>query len=44
VVPTLKDALIRCGLKDGMCISTHHHFRNGDLVANPIFDIAHEME
>ena len=43
VVSSLRDALIKCGLKDGMCISTHHHFRNGDLVANPIFDIAHEM-
>jgi citrate lyase subunit alpha/citrate CoA-transferase len=43
LVPTLKDALIRCGLRDGMTISTHHHFRNGDLLANRIFDIAHEM-
>jgi citrate lyase subunit alpha/citrate CoA-transferase len=43
VVPGLKEALIRCGLKDGMTISTHHHFRNGDLVANQIFDIAKEM-
>jgi citrate lyase subunit alpha/citrate CoA-transferase len=43
VVKNLKDALIRSGLKDGMTISTHHHFRNGDLVANQIFDIAKEM-
>ena len=43
VVPSLKEALVRAGLKDGMCISTHHHFRNGDLVAVPVFDIAHEM-
>jgi len=42
-LPSLKEALIRCGLKDGMTISTHHHFRNGDLVANPVFDIAKEM-
>jgi citrate lyase subunit alpha/citrate CoA-transferase len=39
----LKEALIKAGLKDGMTISTHHHFRNGDLVANQIFDIAHEL-
>ena len=26
-----------------MTISTHHHFRNGDLIANQIFDIAAEM-
>jgi len=43
IVPGLKEALIRCGLKDGMTISTHHHFRNGDLVGTQIFDIAHEM-
>ncbi|MDD5508128.1 MAG: citrate lyase subunit alpha [Bacteroidales bacterium] len=43
LVPTLRDALIRCGLRDGMTISTHHHFRDGDLIANQIFDIAHEL-
>ncbi|MBP6978900.1 MAG: citrate lyase subunit alpha [Bacteroidales bacterium] len=43
LVPTLRDALIQCGLKDGMTISTHHHFRDGDLIANQIFDIAHEL-
>ncbi len=42
-VATLKEALINSGLKDGMTISTHHHFRNGDLIANQIFDIAHEL-
>ena len=43
VVGSLKEALIACGLKDGMTISTHHHFRNGDLVAVPVFDIAKEL-
>lgn len=42
-VSSLKEALIKCGLKDGMTISTHHHFRNGDLIANQIFDIACEL-
>ncbi len=41
--PDLKTALIEAGLKDGMTISTHHHFRNGDLVANQIFDAAAEL-
>lgn len=40
---SLADALKKCGLKDGMTISTHHHLRDGDLVSNQIFDIAHEM-
>jgi citrate lyase subunit alpha/citrate CoA-transferase len=32
-VPDLETALRRCGLRDGMVISTHHHLRNGDRVA-----------
>ncbi len=43
VLDSLKEALIKSGLKDGMTISTHHHFRNGDLIANQIFDIAKEL-
>jgi citrate lyase subunit alpha/citrate CoA-transferase len=43
LIPSLKEALIKAGLKDGMTISTHHHFRNGDLIANQIFDIAAEL-
>ncbi|NOZ08247.1 MAG: citrate lyase subunit alpha [FCB group bacterium] len=40
IQPSLKAALEKCGLKDGMTISSHHHFRNGDLVMNQVFDIA----
>jgi len=43
VVRDLKTALTLCGLRDGMTVSTHHHFRNGDMIANMIFDIAAEM-
>jgi len=43
VLPDLKPALIKAGIKDRMTISTHHHFRNGDLVANQIFDAAAEI-
>ncbi len=32
-VKTLEGALERCGLRDGMVISSHHHFRNGDRLA-----------
>ncbi len=42
-VADLKTALIKAGLRDGMTISTHHHFRNGDLVANQIFKAAAEL-
>ncbi len=43
LVPSLREALEKAGLRDGMTISTHHHFRDGDLLANMVFDIAHEM-
>ncbi|MCU0642762.1 MAG: citrate lyase subunit alpha [bacterium] len=43
IVPDLKTALLKAGIKNGMTISTHHHFRNGDLVANQIFDAAAEI-
>jgi citrate lyase subunit alpha / citrate CoA-transferase len=43
LVPTLKESLIKAGLKDGMTISTHHHLRDGDIIANQVFDIAHEL-
>ncbi|WP_216616677.1 citrate lyase subunit alpha [Marinifilum caeruleilacunae] len=42
-VSDLKSALLRAGIKDGMTISTHHHFRNGDLLANQLFDVAKDL-
>ncbi|HXP47394.1 MAG TPA: citrate lyase subunit alpha, partial [Terriglobales bacterium] len=32
-VPDLETALRKCGLRDGMTISNHHHLRDGDAVA-----------
>ena len=43
VVSSLKEALEKCNIKNGMTISNHHHFRNGDLVMNQVFDIAANM-
>ncbi|HPJ78124.1 MAG TPA: citrate lyase subunit alpha [Prolixibacteraceae bacterium] len=43
MVGSLREALEKAGLRDGMTISTHHHLRDGDFVANMVFDIAHEM-
>ena len=42
-VASIKEALVKAGLKDGMTISSHHHFRNGDLIMNQVFDIAKEL-
>ena len=33
-------ALKNAGLRDGMTLSTHHHFRNGDKVGNAVFEAA----
>lgn len=43
LVKSLKDALRKSGLKDGMTISTHHHLRDGDILTNIIFDTIHSM-
>ncbi len=40
VVADIKTALKNAGLRDGMTISSHHHFRNGDKVSNPVFEAA----
>ncbi len=42
-VASIKEALKKAGLRDGMTISTHHHLRNGDYVANMVFDAAAEL-
>jgi citrate lyase subunit alpha / citrate CoA-transferase len=43
VVATIEEALLRCGIRDGMTISTHHHLRDGDLISNRVFEIASVM-
>ncbi|MGE5352812.1 MAG: citrate lyase subunit alpha [Acidobacteriota bacterium] len=43
LVGSLKEALVKAGIKDGMTISTHHHLRNGDVLTNMLFDVIHEM-
>jgi citrate lyase subunit alpha / citrate CoA-transferase len=42
-VADLRTALERAGLRDGMTISTHHHFRNGDRVALMALQAAADM-
>ena len=34
LVPTIKEALLLSGIRDGMTLSFHHHLRNGDKVIN----------
>jgi citrate lyase subunit alpha / citrate CoA-transferase len=42
-VDSVKIALKRAGLRDGMVISTHHHLRNGDELAPQIFAAVREL-
>lgn len=36
VLPSIREALIKSEIKDGMTISFHHHLRNGDFVLNKV--------
>lgn len=40
---SLRDAIEKCGIKDGMTISFHHHFRAGDKLLMQVVDILAEM-
>jgi citrate lyase subunit alpha / citrate CoA-transferase len=42
-VPDLRTALEKAGLRDGMTISSHHHFRNGDRVALMALEAAADL-
>ncbi|MBL4938212.1 citrate lyase subunit alpha [Clostridium sp. YIM B02515] len=35
---SIEEAIVKSGLKDGMTISFHHHFREGDYILNSVVD------
>ena len=43
VIKSLEEAVRLTGLKDGMTISFHHHFRNGDYIVNLVLDTLAKM-
>ncbi len=43
MVDSIHDALVKCGIKDGMTLSFHHHFREGDYVVNMVMEEVHRM-
>lgn len=43
ILGSIKEAIEKSGLKDGMTISFHHHFRNGDYVVNMVMDVIASM-
>ena len=38
ILSSLEEALLRCGIRDGMVLSFHHHFRDGDYVVNLVME------
>ena len=38
MVASIREALERCGIRDGMVLSFHHHFRDGDYIVNMVMD------
>lgn len=38
VVVSLTEAIQKCGLRDGMTVSFHHHLRDGDYVVNMVME------
>lgn len=43
LVDSLEEAIRAAGLKDGMTISFHHHFRDGDYVLNTVVETISKM-
>mgnify|MGYP000859441759 FL=1 len=43
VLESIEEAVERCGLQNGMTISFHHHFRNGDYIVNMVLRVLSDM-
>ena len=43
LVDSIHEVLVKCGIKDGMTLGFHHHFREGDYVVNMVMREIHAM-
>ncbi|WP_317312055.1 citrate lyase subunit alpha [Clostridium thermobutyricum] len=43
LLDSIEEAIKKVGLKDGMTISFHHHFREGDYILNRVMDVISKM-
>ena len=43
LVADIHEALVKCGAHDGMTVSFHHHFRDGDLIVCQAMEEIHKM-
>ncbi len=43
MLESIREALEKCNAHDGMTVSFHHHFRDGDYVVNMVMNEIHQM-
>ena len=43
ILGSIREAIQKCGIRDGMVLSFHHHFRDGDYVLNKVMKEVHDM-
>lgn len=43
MVESIREALLKCEIKDNMTLSFHHHFREGDYVLNMVMEEVHQL-
>lgn len=43
MVDSIAEVVKKCGIKDGMTISFHHHFREGDYIVNMVMEEIHKL-
>lgn len=43
ILPSVREAVAQCGLRDGMTVSFHHHLRDGDGVLPMVMAVIGEM-
>lgn len=43
LVENIREALVKCGIKDGMTLGFHHHFREGDYIVNMVMKEVHDL-
>lgn len=43
LLDSIQEALLKCGIRDGMTLGFHHHFRDGDYVVNMVMKEVHRL-
>jgi citrate lyase subunit alpha/citrate CoA-transferase len=43
LLESIEEAVVKSGLKDGMTISFHHHFREGDYILNMVLEVVAKL-